>query len=64
MILNERHLKRLLSSYLDYYHRWQTHRSLDQDAPEGRLVRSAKPGNVLELPAVHGLHYCYLPEAA
>jgi hypothetical protein len=64
IILNERHLKRLLSSYLDYYHRWRTHRSLDQDAPEGRPVRSAEPGNVLELPAVHGLHHCYLPKAA
>ena len=64
IILNERHLKRLLSSYLDYYHPWRTHRSLDQDAPEGRPVRSAEPDNVLELSAVHGLHHCYLPKAA
>ena len=33
IILNERHLERLLSSYLDYCHPWRTHRSLDQDAP-------------------------------
>ena len=64
IILNERDLKRLLSSYFDDYHRWRTHRSLDQDAPEGRPVRSAEPGNVLELPAIHGLHHCYLPKAA
>jgi transposase InsO family protein len=62
IILNER--QRLLSPYLDYYHRWRTHRSLDQDAPEGRPVRSAEPDNVLKLPAVHGLHHCYLPKAA
>ena len=35
IILNKRHLKRLLSSYLDYYHPWRTHRSLDRDAPDG-----------------------------
>lgn len=43
IILNERHLKRLLSWYLDYYHPWRTHGSLDQDAPDGRPVRSASP---------------------
>ena len=40
IIFNERHLKRLLSSYLDYYHPWRTHRSLDRDAPDGRAVRN------------------------
>ena len=63
-ILNERHLKRLLSSYLDDYHPWRTHRSLGQDAPDGRPIRSAEPGAVLDLPAVQGLHHCYLPKAA
>ncbi len=64
IILNERHLKRLLSSYLDYYHTWRTHRSLDQDAPHGRRVRFAEPGQVLEFPVVQGLHHYYLPRAA
>jgi hypothetical protein len=64
IILNERHLKRLLSSYLHYYHPWRTHRSLDRDAPDGRPVRSAEPKHVTELPAVQGLHHYYLPKAA
>jgi len=64
IILNERHLKRLLSSYLDYYHPWRTHRSLDRDAPDGRPVRSAEPNHVIEFPAVQGLHHYYLPKAA
>lgn len=63
VILNERHLKRLPSSYLGYYHPWRTHRSLDEDAPAGRPVRPTKPGNVLELPVVNGLHHCYVPQA-
>ncbi len=64
IVFNERHLKRLMSSYLDYYHPWRTHQSLDRDAPDGRPVRAAEPCNVVELPAVHGLHHVYLPKAA
>jgi putative transposase len=64
IILNERHLTRLLSSYLDYYHPWRTHRTLEQDAPDGRPVRTAGPCNVVEFPAVHGLRHVYLPRAA
>ncbi|MDJ0889917.1 MAG: integrase core domain-containing protein [Gammaproteobacteria bacterium] len=64
VILNRRHLKRLLSSYLDYYHPWRTHGSLDQDAPDGRRVRLADPGRVVEVPVVQGLHHYYLPKAA
>ncbi len=64
IIINERHLRRLLSSYLDYYHPWRTHQSLDQDAPNGRRVRLAEPGQVIEFPVVQGLHHYYLPKAA
>jgi hypothetical protein len=64
IVLNERHLKRLMSSYLDYYHPWRTHQSLNSDAPDGRPVRVAESCNVVEFPAVHGLHHVYLPKAA
>lgn len=64
IILNERHLKRVLSSYLAYYHPWRTHRSLNQDAPDGRAVRNADPGYVDEISVVNGLHHVYLPKAA
>jgi hypothetical protein len=37
---------------------------LDRDAPDGRHVRVAEPCNVVELPAVHGLHHVYLLKAA
>ena len=64
IVLNERHLKRLMSSYLDYYHPWRTHQSLNSDAPDGRRVRAVEPCNVVEIPAVHGLHHVYVPKAA
>jgi len=64
VILNERHLEQLLSSYLDYHHPWQTHQSLRSNTRDGRPIRSSKPGKVIERPAVHGLHHYYLPMAA
>ena len=64
VVLDERHLKRLLSSYVDYCHRWRTHQSLERDAPNGRPVRAAEPRQVVERPVVQGLHHYYLPMAA
>jgi putative transposase len=44
IILNERHLKRLMSSYLLYYHQDRTHLGLAKDTPAGRPteIRSAR----------------------
>ena len=64
IVLNERHLRRLLRDYLDYYHRWRCHRSLDMDAPDGRTPRPAMPPAVNEIPRAGGLHHCYVPMAA
>jgi putative transposase len=64
IVLNERHLRRLLESYVTYYNEWRTHRSLEGDAPDRRLVRLAAGAAVAEFPAVEGLHHYYLPEAA
>jgi transposase InsO family protein len=34
IVLNERHLKRVISNHFDTYHRWRIHLSLEMDAPE------------------------------
>jgi hypothetical protein len=36
LVLGERHLRRILASYFEYYHRARTHLSLDKDAPDIR----------------------------
>jgi hypothetical protein len=41
VIFNERHLRRVLSSYVDYYQRTRTHLSLDKDCPDPRPIRRA-----------------------
>ena len=56
---NERHLLRLLSSYLEYYHRARPHMSLDHNAPEPRSVEGPERGRVVAEPMVGGLHHRY-----
>jgi len=59
IVLNERHLRRILVSYLDYYHRSRTHLSLGKDTPEGRSVQPSGSGKIVAFPQVGGLHHRY-----
>ena len=64
VVLNETHLRRLLSHYLLYYHRARTHLALDKDAPEPRPVERLDQGRVVGTPMVGGLHHRYTRQAA
>jgi putative transposase len=64
VVLNEPHLRRLLSGYLIYYHGVRTHLSLEKDAPEPRPVERRDQGRVVETPLVGGLHHRYSRLAA
>jgi len=59
VIFNERHLRRVLSSYVDYYQRTRTDLSLDKDCPDPRPIMPRKIGKVIEIPQVGGLHHRY-----
>jgi putative transposase len=59
VIFNERHLRRLLSTYIDYYHQTRTHLSLDKDCPDPRPVMPPRIGRVVAIPQVNGMHYRY-----
>ena len=59
VVLHERHLRRLLTSYFSYYHAWRTHRALNMDAPIPRPVHPPALGPVREVPEVGGLHHHY-----
>ena len=41
IVLNERHLRAILLSYIDYYQRSRTHLALGKDTPERRSVQPA-----------------------
>ena len=59
VIFNERHLRRVLSSYVDYYHGSRTHLSLGKDCPDPRPIRPRGVGRVVAIPKVGGLHHRY-----
>jgi transposase InsO family protein len=59
IVLNERHLRRILVSYLDYYHRSRTHLALSKDSPLPRPIQPAQTGKVIAFPQVGGLHHRY-----
>src|SRR6266850_4141874 len=63
IVLGERHLCRMLTSYFDYYHNSRTHLSLDKDPPEPRAIQPPH-GRVIAIPQVGGLHHRYDRRAA
>jgi hypothetical protein len=40
IVLNERHLRRVLKEYVTYYHRSRTHLGLGKDTPQRRRSRA------------------------
>ncbi|MGH1482372.1 MAG: integrase core domain-containing protein [Geminicoccales bacterium] len=65
IIVNERHLRRILSRHLDYYHSSRTHLSLAKDTPVTRPI-SEQRGSVIPFPnAAKGVEraryqFCYI----
>ena len=64
IVLNERHLRRILREYFGYYHTSRTHLSLNKDPPETRSIEPPELGNVVAFPRVGGLHHRYTRIAA
>ena len=64
IVLNERHLRRMLKEYLNYYHEHRTHLGLEKDTPATREVECRDRGNVVALPFLGGLHHRYMRLAA
>jgi hypothetical protein len=56
--VNERHLKRLLSDYVRYYHEDRTHLGLGKGTPNCRTP-SRNSGRVLSQERLGGLHHRY-----
>ena len=61
IVLNERHLKRLMNEYVYYYHEGRTHLALEKATPAGRVAEenSEKDRRVLSIPKIGGLHHRY-----
>jgi putative transposase len=57
VVLNERHLEKLLSEFLAYYHQARCHRSLDRNSPMPRPIEAV--GKVEAIQVLGGLHHRY-----
>jgi putative transposase len=64
IVLNELHLRRLLTDYLTYYHGFRTHLALAMDCPVPRAVVPPAAGVVIAVSEVGGLHHHYERRAA
>jgi transposase InsO family protein len=59
ILLSERHLHRIVSAYLEYYHTSRAHLSLDRNAPVPRAIEAPRAVRVHSEPMVGGLHHRY-----
>jgi transposase InsO family protein len=61
IVLNDRHLKRLMNEYVRYYHEDRTHLSLDKQTPAGRMAAkdTSTSSKVVSMPRLGGLHHRY-----
>ena len=59
IIVNEKHLLKILDEYVEYYNDCRTHLSLKKNSPiPGNIEKPAK-GRVIAIPKVGGLHHLY-----
>jgi hypothetical protein len=61
IVLNERHLRRLMKEYVRYYHDDRTHLALAKETPAGRQAEesSGESSRIVSMPRLGGLHHRY-----
>jgi len=59
IVLNERHLRRLLRRYFTYYNATRPPQALHNDSPYRREVQTPAAGRIVAIPQVGGLHHRY-----
>jgi hypothetical protein len=61
IVLNVRHLQRLMNEYISCYHEDQTHLALEKETPAGRVTakNSGARSRVIDIPRIGGLRRRY-----
>ena len=61
IVVNERHLKRLMNEYIRYYHEDRTHLALAKEMPAGReaVSKPSSDAKIVAMPTLGGLHHRY-----
>jgi transposase InsO family protein len=63
IVLNERHLYRMLGQFFTYYHEYRSHQALAGNSPNPRAVQPPHLGKVISEAQVGGLHHRYFRAA-
>jgi transposase InsO family protein len=64
IVLNDRHLHRVMTEYVAYYNESRTHLGLEKECPVPRSVEPPEIGPVRKSPVLGGLHHRYFRKAA
>lgn len=59
IVLNQKHLHKILASYRDYYLNVRPHLSLEKNSPIPRKIEPKPKGRVIAIPQIGGLHHLY-----
>ena len=59
IVLDQDHLRRILSEYFAYYHEARLHLSLERNSPFPRPVCPPAQGKIVSKAYLGGLHHCY-----
>jgi len=61
IVLNKRHLKRLMNEFVRYYHHDRTHLALAKNTPAGRKASNDPRSNnkIVSAPRLGGIHHRY-----
>jgi hypothetical protein len=62
IVMNEDHLRNILSDYISYYNKYRSHLGLNKDSPEDRPTEVT--GKIDKIPMVNGPHHYYFRQAA
>lgn len=62
--ISEDQLRRVIRSWISYYHEDRTHLGLGKDTPSCRVIEGPERGKIIALARVGGLHHRYSREAS
>jgi hypothetical protein len=60
--INQRQIRRVVRSFVDYYHEDRTHLGLEKDTPQERSIEAPEGGEVVTIPRIGGWYHRYSRE--
>ncbi|MDR3012718.1 MAG: integrase core domain-containing protein [Chitinispirillales bacterium] len=64
ILFNEKHLRKIMKEFVDYYNNSRTHLSLNGNSPNPRITQPPEVGEVRSIEFLGGLHHRYYRKAA